>query len=224
MSTIIAVTALRHRDLFATPNGSIYEMLRGSTVGGPVQARLWCAHAPDRLTCTPPRLDVPPAHPIRLLRWEDIDAHARHAGYVRYPIVHRIGAPMNHTRLWHDLTTAIQDAVRDHRDRLPEGALVHHSDALLAMLPRSAGAQPTTTAAFLRQHATPLHAALCRGQQPRILAATVAEQLHASTRAVLLAGVGTGMSIEAAVAVALVLYTRGVASFCALPAVAIRTA
>ena len=50
MSTLIAVTALRHQDLFATPNGSIYETLRGSQDGGPMQARLWCAHPPDRLT------------------------------------------------------------------------------------------------------------------------------------------------------------------------------
>jgi len=40
----------------------------------------------------------------------------------------------------------------------------------------------------------------------------------------MLTGIGTGMSIDAAVAVALVLYTRGVVSFCALPAAAVRTA
>ena len=58
MITLIAATALRHQDLFATPNGSIYETLRGSQDGGPLQARLWCAHPPDRLTCTPPRIDL----------------------------------------------------------------------------------------------------------------------------------------------------------------------
>ena len=83
MITLIAATALRHQDLFATPNGSIYETLRGSQDGGPLQARLWCAHPPDRLTCTPPRIDLPAGHQVRLLRWEDIEAHARHAGYVR---------------------------------------------------------------------------------------------------------------------------------------------
>jgi len=41
MLTLIAVTALRRQELFATPNGSIYETLRGSTDGGPVPARLW---------------------------------------------------------------------------------------------------------------------------------------------------------------------------------------
>jgi hypothetical protein len=83
MSTLIAGTALRHQDLFATSNGSIYETLRGSSAGGSMQARLWCAHPPDRLTPGPPCIDVPAGHQVRLLRWEDIAAHARHAGYVR---------------------------------------------------------------------------------------------------------------------------------------------
>ena len=83
MSTLIAVTTLRLHDLFATPNGSIYETLRGSTDGGPVPARLWCAHPPDRLTSAPPRIAFHAGHRVRLLQWEDIDEHAKHAGYVR---------------------------------------------------------------------------------------------------------------------------------------------
>ena len=61
----------------------MWPALRGSQDGGPMQARLWCAHPPDRLTSEPPRIAFQAGHRVRLLRWEDIDAHARHAGYVR---------------------------------------------------------------------------------------------------------------------------------------------
>lgn len=130
---------------------------------------------------------------------------------------------MDQTRILHDITTSVHDAVRTRRDGLAEAVLVDNSDALLAMLPSLTGAQPTTTDAFLRRHTTPLHEALCRGQQPREQAATMEHQLHNATRAVMVVGVETGMSIEAAVGVALVLYKRGIPSFCALPAGTVRT-
>ncbi len=49
------------------------------------------------------------------------------------------------------------------------------------------------------------------------IAATDAGQLHDLTRAVLVTGAAEGMSIEAGVGIALVLHTRGLAQFCALP-------
>jgi hypothetical protein len=59
---------------------------------------------------------------------------------------------------------------------------------------------------------------VCRGTQPRTTAATVADELNDLTRAVILTvGTTEGISIEAAVGLALVLYKRGVARFCAVP-------
>lgn len=124
---------------------------------------------------------------------------------------------MDHTWLWKDITASIQYAIRERLAALPEERLIARSDAFLVMLPGVTGTQQLTTAAFLRHYHTTLHYELCRGARPYSSAATVAGQLHDLTRAVLVTGAAEGLSIEAAVAIALVLHTRGLAHFCALP-------
>ena len=132
---------------------------------------------------------------------------------------------MNQTTIWHDITTTVQRALDARLDRLTEAGLVHHSDALLAQLAGLRGAQQLTTRVLLQRYATPLHHELCRGTQPRITAAPVAGELSHLTRAVILTiGITEGISIDAAVGLALVLYKRGVAPFCARPALRTHTA
>ena len=124
---------------------------------------------------------------------------------------------MNQTPLSHDITTTIQQALLQRRDRRDPARLVQQSDALLATRARGGGTPPTT-AGFLRRYHTPLQQAVCRGRQPRMTPASVADELTHLTQAVLLTiGTTEGISIEAAVGLALVLYTRGIAQFCAVP-------
>jgi hypothetical protein len=124
---------------------------------------------------------------------------------------------MDQTDLWRDITTSVQRALQARLDRRDPASLMRYSDALLATLPGVSGLPPTT-AGLLRRYHTPLHQELCRGTQPRAMAAPIADELRDLTRAVLVTiGTTEGVSIEAAVGLALVLYTRGVAPFCALP-------
>ena len=132
---------------------------------------------------------------------------------------------MEQTDIGRDITTTVQRALDARLDRLSEAALVHHSDALLAQLAGLRGAQQLTTRVLLQRYATPLHHELCRGTQPRIRAAPVAGELSHLTRAVILTiGITEGISIDAAVGLALVLYKRGVVPFCARPALRTHTA
>jgi hypothetical protein len=124
---------------------------------------------------------------------------------------------MDHSRIWHDITASVEYVLRPGLDRLTEERLIARSDALLAMLPGVGGAQLITTTGFLRRYDTTLHHELCHGTRPYSSAATAAEQLHDLTRAVLVTGAAEGMSIEAAVGVALVLHKRGIVQFCAQP-------
>lgn len=132
---------------------------------------------------------------------------------------------MNQTTMWQDIAASVQRALREHLERLPDEALVQRSDALLARLPGVGGAPPTTTAIFLRRYFMPLRQELCAGTQPRTLPGTVEDELRDLTRSVLLTiGIGEGISVEAAVGLALVVYKRGVGAFCALPTLQPRTA
>lgn len=125
---------------------------------------------------------------------------------------------MYQTELWHDITISVQRALDEHRDQLSETRLVQDSDALLANMPSVGGFGLTTTAGLLRRYDRPLHQVVCRDRQPRLVSATVADELRNLTRAMILTlGPTEGVSVDAAVALALVLYSRGVAPFCALP-------
>ena len=117
-----------------------------------------------------------------------------------------------------DITSSVEQALHERLDVLNEAAMVRRSDALLATLPSVGGSQLATTPMLLRRYHTRLHHELCLGSQRRVAATTVQDELHDLTRAVLVTiGVGEGVSIEAAVGMARVLYKHGVAPFCALP-------
>ena len=83
MSRNIEASALRHRDLFALPNGSIYETSGNGTTAGALQARLWCAHPPDPITFNPSHIDLTPGQMVQLLNRDETRSHTRHDGYVR---------------------------------------------------------------------------------------------------------------------------------------------
>jgi hypothetical protein len=125
---------------------------------------------------------------------------------------------MNHTTTWQDIATSVQRALGEQLDLIAENGLVQRSDMLLAQMPRHGGSQPISTALFLRRYHTALRQELCQGSHPRMISATVEDELRDLTRAVLLTiGSTEGVSVEAAVGLALVLYKRGVIRFCALP-------
>jgi hypothetical protein len=132
---------------------------------------------------------------------------------------------MNQTTIWQDIATSVHQALGEHLDLMTEQGLVQRSDSLLARLPSLDGSQPISTAMFLRRYHTALHQEICRGTQPRMMSATVEDELRDLTRAVILTlGITEGVSVEAAVGLALVVYKRGVMPFCALPTVPASTA
>ncbi|HEY0739134.1 MAG TPA: hypothetical protein VGD69_29710 [Herpetosiphonaceae bacterium] len=132
---------------------------------------------------------------------------------------------MNQPTTWQDIATSVHRALGEHLDLLPENGLVQRSDRLLAQLPRHSGSQAISTALFLRRYHTALHQELCQGAQPRMISATVEDELRDLTRAVMLTiGSTEGVSVEAAVGLALVVYKRGVTPFCAVPTMPINTA
>ncbi|HEY0605635.1 MAG TPA: hypothetical protein VGD58_22115 [Herpetosiphonaceae bacterium] len=132
---------------------------------------------------------------------------------------------MNQPTTWQDIATAVHRALGEHLDVISEDSLMQRSDRLLAQMPRHSGSRTISTALFLRRYHTALHQELCQGTQPRTTSATVEDELRDLTRAVMLTiGSTEGVSVEAAVGLALVVYKRGVISFCALPTVPITTA
>lgn len=132
---------------------------------------------------------------------------------------------MEPTTIWQDIATSVHRALGEQLDLVPEEGLMQRSDALLSRLPSVGGSQPISTAMFLRRYNTALHQELCLGTQPRMMPATVEDELRDLTRAVMVTiGSGEGVSVEAAVGLALVLYKRGVTSFCALPTIRINSA
>ncbi len=117
-----------------------------------------------------------------------------------------------------DIITSVDRALAARHDQLNEAAMVRRSDSLLATLPGVSGARAATTAMLLRRYHAPLRRELCQGNQPRVGAMAVEDELQELTRAVLVTiGIGEGISIEAAVGMALALHKRGVGPFCALP-------
>ena len=126
---------------------------------------------------------------------------------------------MNQTTIWQDITSSVHRAIQERLDLLPEQGLVERSDSLLARLPSTGGSQPISTGLFLRRYHARLHLQVCEGTHPRASSGTVEDELRDLTRAVMLTvGVTEGVSVEAAVGLALVLYKRGIIPFCALPA------
>lgn len=125
---------------------------------------------------------------------------------------------MRQTEIRDDIASSVENALHARLDRLNEVAMVRRSDALLATLPGAGESQRTTTTTLLRRYHLPLQRELCRGNLPITASAAVEHELRELTRAVLVTvGIREGISIEAAVSIALVLHKRGVARFCALP-------
>lgn len=132
---------------------------------------------------------------------------------------------MNQTTIWQEITSSVHQAVRERLDLLPEEGLVERSDSLLSRLPSIEGSQPISTGLFLRRYHAPLHLQVCQGTHPRTSSSTVEDELRDLTRAIILTvGVTEGISVEAAVGLALVLYKQGIIPFCALPVPRIATA
>lgn len=132
---------------------------------------------------------------------------------------------MNQPTIWQDIATSVQRALGERLDLIPEDDLVQRSDTLLAQLPSLSGSQPISTALFLRRYHTALRQEMCQGAQPRMISASVEDELRDLARAVMLTiGSTEGVSVEAAVGLALVLYKRGVIRLCALPMLPINTA
>lgn len=90
MSRIVEASTLHHRDLFALPNGSIYETRGQGTTAGVLQARLWCAHPPDPITFSPPQIDLSAGQTVQLLSRDETRDHIRHEGYVRAVFEHEM--------------------------------------------------------------------------------------------------------------------------------------
>ena len=132
---------------------------------------------------------------------------------------------MYQTNLWQEITTSVQHIMDVRLDLLSESSLVQRSDALLATLPGLSGAQSVTTATLLGRYHTRLQKEVCRAAQPRVVGASIEDELRELTRAILVTvGIGEGVSVEAAAGMALVLYRRGIVSFCALPILRANTA
>lgn len=88
MSRTIETTALRNRDLFAMPNGSIYVAEQEADASSPLRARLWCAHPPDQITFDPPLIELSPGQAVQLLvDRHETGIHIHHPGYVKHAFV-----------------------------------------------------------------------------------------------------------------------------------------
>ena len=117
-----------------------------------------------------------------------------------------------------DITASVQQALDRRLEQLNEVSLVQRSDALLATLPGLARSQAATTAALLTRYHPMVHMELNRGHPPGTMPPTVVDELRELTRAVLLTvGIKEGVSVEAAVGMALVLYKRGGVPFYTVP-------
>ncbi len=124
---------------------------------------------------------------------------------------------MHHLEIWRDINDTVRAAIDDSLHMLDERELVRRSDAILATLPVMGPQQPTTLA-LLKRYQGRLQQELCIDRQPRINAFRLAEEeLVEITRGVMVALEGEGISIEAAVYVALVIRARGLAKLCAAP-------
>lgn len=127
---------------------------------------------------------------------------------------------MHHSPIWQDINNAVHQALTQQLHLLDEDDLIDRSDNVLANVPIASGAQPTT-ALLLRRYHTQLHHELCDGNRPRAQHESMQDELRELTRAVIVTiDSNEGISVESAVLLALVLAKRGLAKFCALPAVA----
>lgn len=125
---------------------------------------------------------------------------------------------MHHSTIWDEINTAIHDALSQGLHQLDEADLTDRSDAVLSTLPVVGAAQPTTALLF-RRYQQQMQQELCVNKRPRATFDSLESELRELTRAVVVTlDTSEGISIENAVLMALILRTRGLANFCAQPA------
>jgi hypothetical protein len=118
--------------------------------------------------------------------------------------------------IWQDIDDAIDVALEERLHLQSQSDLVARSDALLARLPQMSNRR-TTTAQLLRRYQAELQQELCQDHRPRMQFSTLEDELRELTRAVVATIVSdSGISIENAVLLALVLRAQGLQKFCAL--------
>jgi len=113
MSKMVEVKDLRPGDVFAVPDGSVYEAEGAPDQQGQQQARLWCAHPPDALTFDPPPTAFPPNQQVQLLHGEAVKEHAFHDGYVKR--VFQQEMERRHTAMMQAVHTRGQQAAAEQR-------------------------------------------------------------------------------------------------------------
>ncbi len=120
--------------------------------------------------------------------------------------------------IWQDIDDAIDVALAERLHLQSQSALVARSDALLASLPQMRNRR-TTTAELLRRYHVELQQELCQDHRPRMRFSTLEDEVRELTRGVAATIVSdSGISIENAVVLALVLRAQGLEKFCALSA------
>ncbi len=120
--------------------------------------------------------------------------------------------------IWQDIDDAIDVALEERLHLQSQSDLVARSDALLARLPQMSNRR-ITTAQLLRRYQAELQQELCQDRRPRMRFSTLEDELRELTRAVVATIVSdSGISIENAVFLALVLRAQGLQKFCALSA------
>ena len=83
MSKIVEIKELRRGDVFALPNGSVYEVEGPPNQDATPRARMWCAHPPDAITFDPPSTEFPLNQKAHHLTGQEMKDHAQHEGYVK---------------------------------------------------------------------------------------------------------------------------------------------
>jgi hypothetical protein len=125
---------------------------------------------------------------------------------------------MDQPTIWQDIDDAVRSAINERLHVRNQQALIARSDALLANLPQM-GNTKTTTSGLLRRYHMQLRQELCQGNRPRMQFTQLEDELRELTRAIVATIVSdSGISIENAVLLALVLRAQGIVRFCAMPA------
>lgn len=125
---------------------------------------------------------------------------------------------MDQLSIWQDINDAVRSAIDEGLYLLDQNALTAYSDALLARLPQLRNTN-TTTVGLLRRYHMQLWQELCQDNRPRMQFNRLEDELRELTRAIVATiASDSGISIENAVLLALILRAQGLARFCATPA------